>query len=322
MWARALRPCAYLLRMTLLRPPVLPELHTDSDDPRLVHLMGREVTGDAPPRAVIVGFPSDEGVRRNGGRPGAAAGPAAIRNALYRMTPDANAVAAYSATLSRTQDLGDVEVSGDVETDQQRLADVLAPHLQAGAMVIVLGGGHETAYGHFLGHARAAPPVRILNWDAHADVRPLRDGLAHSGSPFRQALEHPSGSCASYWVAGLQPSSASGAHLAYVRANGVAHMRASVDRSLVASLYAASPTMVTFDMDAVDRSQAPGVSAPATDGLPASLWLQAARLAGSTPSVRGVDVVELSPPFDRDGQTAALAARTVWTVLQGLTERM
>ncbi len=312
----------YLLRMTILRPPVLPELHTASDDPRLGHLIGRAVVEGASPRAVIVGFPSDEGVRRNGGRPGAADGPTAIRNALYRLTPDAGTLAAFSATVSQTQDLGDVDVSGDLEADQQRLADVLAPHLEAGAIAIVLGGGHETAFGHFLAHARAAAPVRILNWDAHADVRPLRDGLAHSGSPFRQALEHPSGTCASYSVAGLQPASVSGAHLAYVRARGVAHMRADVHQPLIDSLYAASPTMVTFDLDAVDRSQAPGVSAPATDGLPTTLWLHAARLAGRTPSVRGVDVVELSPPFDRDGQTSALAARTVWTVLQGLTERM
>jgi formiminoglutamase len=94
-----------------------------------------------------------------------------------------------------------------------------------------------------------------------------------------------------------------------------------VTAELIARLYAAAPTLVSFDIDAVDRAQAPGVSAPATDGLPVSLWLRAARLAGATPGVRGMDVVELCPPLDRDGQTAALAARTVWAMLQGLAER-
>ncbi|MHB1225386.1 MAG: formimidoylglutamase [Gemmatimonadaceae bacterium] len=307
--------------MTILHPAVIAPPDTASDDPRLGHILGRAVARGARARVVIVGFPSDEGVRRNGGRPGAAAGPAAIRGALHRMTPDASMPAAFTDVAEHARDLGDVEVTGDVEADQARLGEALAPHLADGAVTIVLGGGHETAYGHFLAHARAAASVRILNWDAHADVRPLRDGCAHSGSPFRQALEHPSGACASYTVAGLQPSSVAGAHMAYVRAHGAAHQRADVTAELIARLYAASPTLVSFDLDAVDRAQAPGVSAPATDGLPVSLWLHAARLAGATPGVRGIDVVELCPPLDRDGQTAALAARTVWAVLQGLAGR-
>src|SRR3712207_7676746 len=43
--------------------------------------------------------------------------------------------------------------------------------------------GHETGYGHFLGYARARKQVWILNWDAHPDVRELKDGQGHSGSP-------------------------------------------------------------------------------------------------------------------------------------------
>lgn len=307
--------------MARLIPPSIRPPETAPDDPRLGHLFARALAPDEPARVVVIGFPSDEGVRRNGGRPGAAVGPAAIRAALYRLTPDATSPEAFTALVARTRDLGDVVVSGDVEADQALLGELLAPHLAAGAVTIVLGGGHETAYGHFLAHAAAAPRVHILNWDAHADVRPLPDGRAHSGSPFRQALEHPSGSCASYTVAGLQPASLAASHLAYVREHGSAHFRAEVTPELAARLYGALPTLVSFDMDAVDRSQAPGVSAPATDGLSASTWLMAARLAGRTPSVRGVDVVELSPPFDQDGQTAALAARTVWEVLRGVAER-
>lgn len=307
--------------MVQFTPPAARTPDTTPDDPRLGHLLGSALRPEEPARVVVVGFPSEEGIRRNGGRPGAAAAPAAIRAALYRLTPDAAAPEAFTALAARTRDLGDLRVTGDVEADQATLGELLAPHLAAGAFTIVLGGGHETAYAHFLAHASTAAPVHILNWDAHADVRPLRDGLAHSGSPFRQALEHPSGSCASYTVAGLQPASLAASHLAYVREHGSAHFRAEVTPELVARVYGALPTLVSFDMDAVDRSQAPGVSAPATDGLPASTWLMAARLAGSTASVRGMDVVELSPPFDQDGQTAALAARTVWEVLRGVAER-
>src|SRR3954469_20549389 len=102
------------------------------DDPRIGQLLtASPETADV----VIVGFPSDEGVRRNGGRVGAAQGPAAIRQALYKLTPGMHGELA--AVLPRTADLGDVPVTGDLEADQERLADTLAPHLARGAVLIV-----------------------------------------------------------------------------------------------------------------------------------------------------------------------------------------
>jgi formiminoglutamase len=286
-------------------------------DPRLRDLFG---THGGEPDVVIIGFPSDAGVARNGGRVGAAGGPAAIREALGRLTPDARNPAAFADVAARTRDLGDIAVTGDVERDQDALGAALQPHLELGRFAIVLGGGHETAYGHFLGYQR---PINILNWDAHADVRELKDGLAHSGSPFRQALEHPSGRCLSYTVAGLQPHTVSAAHLALVASRGRAVFREQlVTAAGVARLYDRdAPLLVSFDLDAVDGSAAPGVSAPATDGLPVSLWLEAAFRAGATPAVASADVVELSPPHDQDGQTARLAALTVWQILRGVATR-
>jgi formiminoglutamase len=79
--------------------------------------------------------------------------------------------------------------------------------------------------------------------------------------------------------------------------------------------------MVTFDMDAVDQSQAPGVSAPCANGLPSDLWLTAAYLAGRNEQVTSFDLSELNPRHDRDSQTAKLAALTIWNFLLGLSER-
>lgn len=297
---------------------------TASDDPRVGHLLGSALRDGRPPRAVIVGFPIDEGVRRNGGRTGAAAAPAAIRAALARLTPDAAVHETMRALLAETADLGDLDPVGRLEEDQQRLGDVLAPHLADGRFAIVLGGGHETSFGHFLGYVAARRRVAILNWDAHADVRALRDGRAHSGSPFRQSLEHPSGACRGYTVAGLLAHAVASEHAQYVEARGGSCVwRRDVDASRVERLYRSlgGDAMASFDLDAVDRAWAPGVSAPATGGLPVDVWLQAAHLAGRTPWVRSIDVVELCPAHDREGQTATLAALTVWWALRGLAER-
>jgi formiminoglutamase len=78
---------------------------------------------------------------------------------------------------------------------------------------------------------------------------------------------------------------------------------------------------VSFDLDAVHQAEAPGVSAPNPSGLRSELWLQAAYAAGRTAAVTSADVVELNPRVDRDGQTARLAALTVWWLLRGRAER-
>lgn len=291
-----------------------------SQDPRLKDLIGNPKT----PKVAIIGFPSEEGVRRNGGRVGAAQAPEEIRNFLYKLTPHPERAAAWSHLLSQTSDLGDLHISGDLHQDQELLGETLAPLLKQGTFCIVLGGGHETAYGHFLGYIKAGIKMRIVNIDAHADVRPFKSGLPHSGSPFRQALEHPSGFCESYSVAGLLPHSISQEHISYIQdKGGEAHLLEDTTSQSIETLYkqTISPLMATFDIDAVDQAFAPGVSAPATGGMHPSLWLTSARLAGLCPFTRSMDLVELNPIYDQDGQTARLAALTIWHVLDGIAEK-
>src|SRR6516162_4042830 len=76
---------------THLEPaPLVEDVFRRPDDPRLgeiVELWRGDLAALRPGRAVLLGFPQDEGVRRNHGRPGAALAPAAIRHWLYRLTP-------------------------------------------------------------------------------------------------------------------------------------------------------------------------------------------------------------------------------------------
>src|SRR5690606_5937899 len=137
-------------------------------------------------------------------------------------------------------------------------------------------------------------------------------------------LEHPSGACRGYSVMAAQPQAVARGHLDYVRGRGGQVLWAEeIDSVAVGAVYEGlrGAAMISFDLDAVDQSQAPGVSAPATGGITAELWLRAARLAGRCAAVTSADVVELNPRFDRDGQTARLAALTVWHLLRGYSER-
>jgi formiminoglutamase len=319
-------------RLQLAEPPA--DLPGRPDDPRLGAFV-EAWTGDsqalAPGRPVLLGFPQDEGVRRNGGRPGAAGAPREVRRWLARLVPYDPAHDIDLAPL-RPLDLGDLCVSADLEGDQRALGEVVGAVLAAGAVPIVLGGGHETAYGHFLGHVAAGRPVALVNLDAHLDVRPLLGGQGHSGSPFRQALEHPTHPLPGerYVVLGAQPSSVSRDHLAYLRQRGgrvywkeeVAGRLGEVfDRERERLGAAGCRLHVSVDADVARAADVPGVSAPNPLGLAGDEVADCARRAGAAPEVASLDLVEVSPLLDPDGRSARWAALVVWHFLAGLAAR-
>jgi formiminoglutamase len=273
----------------------------------------------------IVGFPQDEGVRRNGGRVGAAEAPAAIRGQLYRLTPweprfDVDLHAAPPI------DLGDVRITGALEQSQEALGEVVARLLKLGLVPVILGGGHETAYGTFLGYVGAGRPVGIVNLDAHLDVRPFEPGRGHSGSPFRQALEHPSGLLRRYVCMGAQPFSVSREHAQFVRDRGgsivwQAEPDVMVTNSFRDELKGAVcnglAVHISLDTDVVRAGEVPGVSAVNPAGCAGADLLACAWWAGYSSRVTSFELVEINPRFDRDGQSARWAAVAIWWFLVG-----
>src|SRR2546421_2696931 len=143
----------------LERPQPPPDLLRRPDDPRLgecVEFWSGDpavlTAGRLGHRPVLVGFPQDEGVQRNHGRPGAAEAPREIRRWLYRLTPWDGAQDADLTGL-RLLELGDLRIDGssggDLEASQAALGEVVGALLRAGTVPIILGGGHETAYGNY-----------------------------------------------------------------------------------------------------------------------------------------------------------------------------
>lgn len=328
---------------TLLEPVAQP---TDSprrpDDPRLgevVEFWKGDREALRPGRAVILGFPQDEGVRRNGGRVGAAEAPGEIRRWLYRLTPwhpRWGPCKEVDLSIQPPLDAGNVRIAGTLEETQENLGTVVGELLKAGTVPVVLGGGHETAYGHYLGYVGSGIKVSVVNVDAHLDVRPLIDGKGHSGSPFRQMLEHPREPLRWYSCVGVRPGYVSRAHWEYAVNKGC-RIEQSEDRgadpggSPGQSLHGAfsrlvgplrpkvgEPVFVTMDADAFSAADVPGVSAPNAGGLPGLLGLELARAAGWHPRVQSFELVEINPRLDRDDLSARWAALVVWHFLVGL----
>ncbi|TLM87019.1 formimidoylglutamase [Pseudarthrobacter sp. NamE5] len=278
----------------------------------------RSVEGSQKP-AVLLGFASDEGVRRNKGRTGAAAAPAAIRKALGPL--------AFHLNRSVT-DTGDVVVSnGQLEDGQERLGRNVAALLDSGHLTAVLGGGHETAYASYLGVSASEAVQRgqrlgILNLDAHFDLRD--EPVPSSGTPFLQMAraEAAAGREFRYAVLGISEPNNTRALFDTAKGLGVQYLldedcEAERVSDFVAGFLAGIDVLyLTIDLDVLPAAVAPGVSAPAAYGVPLPVVSAVCRQIARSGKLLHLDVAELNPAFDIDGRTARVAARLLDTLLR------
>lgn len=272
---------------------------------------------------VLLGFACDEGVRRNEGRVGAAQGPESLRKALSNI-PFSKALPFWDAGTILCPD-------GDLEQAQELLGKTVASLRERGAFVIVLGGGHEVAWGNFQGLVREEG-VDVLNFDAHLDLRPLlADGKGSSGTSFHQMQLY----CEEkkipwrYGCFGLQHFGNTQELLEKATALGVTQCFAETmiydpdhaHQLLAMWLEKAQRIHLTLCLDVLAVSAAPGVSASQPLGLPPQTLFSFFRQALKSGKVIGFDIAELNPLYDRDEQTAKLAAHFIAEVITILAAR-
>lgn len=274
-----------------------------------------EVSTNAEPHegAVhLIGFASDEGVERNGGRQGAAQGPDALRAALGSLAIHDERTLIDAGTVTTQND--------DLETAQRTLSDKvydLVTAQGADGMTVVLGGGHETSFATHRGAYEAIGPMHIINFDAHFDLRTA--SRPTSGTPFRQIADL-AGSDFDYSVFGIsQPNNtkvlfdtADDLGVTTVLDTELAEMsmREAVYRAL-ASVDGDLPIHLSIDLDVLPAAVAPGVSAPAGFGVDYAKLRAMVSAVAATGRVALLDVVELNPDYDVDNRTAKAAARLI-----------
>ena len=262
--------------------------------------------------AVLVGEPYDGAVI---GRRGAREGPAAIREALAGVKTTHFETGAVGAI----GDVGDVPVDADAApaAAQEVVSDAASAIHEVDAFPVFVGGDNSLTYANVAPLLAAANrgSVGVLSFDAHLDCREPVDGPT-SGTPYHQL--HEAG-LDGFAVVGARHFETSRPYVDYVRERGgqivtaealVANTAAAVDRAFSA-LSDVDTVYVSLDVDVLDASAAPGVSAP-TPGGPTTLALfRALRQALADDRVAGFEVVECAPPLDRDGLTVDAAARAV-----------
>jgi len=273
---------------------------------------------------VLLGFSCDEGVRRNHGRVGAKDGPTAIRNALSNLAWHHDNI---------MFDGGDVICEGgQLEAAQQQLSQRVTAALQQDARPLIIGGGHEVAWGSFLGLSnylqQSSPKSRIgiINLDAHFDLRDPAP-QATSGTPFRQIAEycHTQQQPFHYMVLGINPLANTTPLFAFAKAHNVTwrydtectHKQLpSITQQLDNFCQQIDELYFTICLDVFAPHSAPGVSAPSTIGIEPAFALQLIEVIKSSCIKHNVnwlisDIAEMNPAFDIDQRTARLAARLI-----------
>ena len=276
------------------------------------------------PAFAVIGFECEEGVRRNQGRLGAAEAPNAIRGKLASLPYNFDA-------QQQTFDVGNVVCGGyALEEAQQELGAAVQQLMEKSAIPIILGGGHETLYGHYLGvrgFAGADAKIGLINIDAHFDLREAKQ--ASSGTMFRQILEDDPN--AGYLCLGIQTFGNTQALFKKAELLGCEYILA--EELNLSDMPAASKTidafceqydivLMTLCMDSINASAAPGVSAPAPLGLDPVMVCKLLRCIASKKNVKSFDISEVNPALDEQQQTVKLAAYLVAEVMDSFTMKV
>ena len=277
-----------------------------------------DLMGEKGQRALL-GFACDAGVIRNKGRAGAAHAPDQIRKALTNLSA--------TGGPSALTDLGTIQIENDaLEAGQTHMSIKLDKELRQYERIVVLGGGHETAFGSYSGLKLHYPDahIGIINLDAHLDLRKPGDSGPSSGTPFYQMREAFPKKF-DYLCLGAAEESNTSALFDRARQWSVGVIS---DKALLRDPRAADKVIrdmiarsdiiyLTIDLDVLPFYQMPGVSAPAARGVPLAtierligFVLEGCDAAGKKLPL--ADIVELNPVYDQDNmsaKTAALIAR-------------
>jgi formimidoylglutamase len=280
-------------------------------------------------RCALLGLPDDLGVQLNGGRIGAKLGPSQFRSALARYG------VAWDGLRGRALepgifDAGDVEpapgedAAALLETHRRVLEATSYLHEQ-GLVPICIGGGHDLSLPSISALSRRGEQsLGGINLDAHLDVR-ARVG---SGMPFRQLIETGCLDPRRFAEVGLGRFSNDAADLSWIGGQGATLIYAEsileqgLDVSrLLALACSRGPAFLSIDLDGLDQSVAPGVSAPNPLGVRLYDAARLAEAAGAHPLIQHFDLMEFCPRFDLDDRTARSAVLLLLHFMAGLSER-
>ncbi len=278
----------------------------------------------------FIGFECNEGVLRNHGRPGAAKAPDYLRKEMGNL--------AWNSDLNiELYDAGTIFcVDNDLESAQDNLAAAVEKILSLNMFPIVLGGGHDVAFGNFKGisnytnQTNTVKNIGIINFDAHFDLRPLQKGKGSSGTMFLQIADlcKQKNYRFNYYCLGIQTyantkrlfQTAKELKVRYELAKNIRENNLTQIKNDLNNFIAENDNIyMTVCTDVFSAAYAPGVSAPQPFGLLPEITLDLIKHIAASKKLISFDIAEISPRFDEDNRTAKLGAIIIYALINTLS---
>ena len=281
--------------------------------------------------ACFIGIPLDVGTSN---RPGTRFGPKQIRAESVMLRPYNMWTRAAPFDSLRIADIGDVPINTfDLKDAVRRIEAFYDNVLTHPVIPMTLGGDHTLTLPVLRSIAKKHGPVGLVHIDAHADINDhmFGESIAH-GTPFRRAFEEGLIDADHTFQIGLRGTGYTAEDFDWARDKGFTvvqaealwHKSATPLIEDIRGKMGTRPVYLTFDIDSLDPAYAPGTGTPEIGGLTS---VQAIELIRGCQGINliGCDLVEVSPPYDLQGNTALLAANLIFEmlcVLPGVGYRM
>ena len=274
----------------------------------------------------LFGLPFDGGVSN---RPGPRHGPRALRDASTMIRAQNGATGVRPFELVRCADLGDVGPNPvDGPDTLERFEKYYSDIRGRGIRPLSAGGDHLCTLPVLRGIAKN-DPLGLVHFDSHTDLYPAYFGgktLTH-GNPFRNAVEEGLLDPKRMIQIGIRGTTYDNIDIDFAKANGIRIVRIEeLFARGIADVMAEAreivgqkPAYMSYDIDFVDPAVAPGTGTPEWGGPNAYQAIQVVRECRGM-SIVGADLVEVSPPFDVNGQTAWLGASLMFEILCVMAE--
>jgi len=284
---------------------------------------------------LIIGAPFDGGTSH---RPGARFGPQAIRFTDYLPHDGSRphlALGVDPLAELRVADAGDVEMySGDTERSLRALEEAVLSASEGGALPVILGGDHTVTFPDATGVARHVGwgRVSLIHFDAHADTGDSQFGSLYGhGTPMRRLIESGAVDGRNFVQVGLRGYWPPVDVFEWMQEHGLRYhfmteieergADAVIDDAIAEALDGPDAIYLSVDIDVVDPGLAPGTGTPEPGGMLTRELLRAIRRIVGAVELAGMDIVEVSPPYDHAETTSMIANRAALEAISALAAK-